>query len=120
MGKKLEREKRLEQEAVRHWEEIMLGDFVYDRCVRHMHDVCCGRAGGCAGMGHIILPTDRENRPQQEAAALKTLTKADISAFYDTYIRCVCRGQIEASLLLTSASSSPPVPHHTQHRRPRP
>jgi hypothetical protein len=33
VGKKLERDKRLEQEAVRHWEEISLGDFMYDRCV---------------------------------------------------------------------------------------
>ena len=31
MGKKLERERRLEQEAGRHWEEITLGDFLYDR-----------------------------------------------------------------------------------------
>ena len=33
VGKKLERDKRLEQEAGRHWEEISLGDFKYDRYV---------------------------------------------------------------------------------------
>lgn len=46
MGKKLEREKRLEQEAVRHWEEISLGDFMYDRWVHEKENlvgfsVCC-------------------------------------------------------------------------------
>jgi hypothetical protein len=31
VGKKLERDKRLDQEASRHWEEISLGTFQYDR-----------------------------------------------------------------------------------------
>ncbi|GAB5034980.1 zinc peroxisomal-like [Nannochloropsis oceanica] len=31
VGKKLEREKRLEQQAGRHWEEISLGEYKYDR-----------------------------------------------------------------------------------------
>lgn len=31
VGKKLEREKRLEQEAGRHWEEIQLETYEYDR-----------------------------------------------------------------------------------------
>uniref|UniRef100_I2CRM3 Insulin degrading enzyme n=1 Tax=Nannochloropsis gaditana (strain CCMP526) TaxID=1093141 RepID=I2CRM3_NANGC len=56
VGKKLEAEKRLEQEAGRHWEEISLGEYQYDR-------------------------------PQAEAALLRTLSPTDVASFYHTFLR---------------------------------
>lgn len=61
-------------------------------------------------------------RPQQEAAALKTLTKANVQAFYDTYIRSVCirpaAPHIHMSIIFTTLP--PPTHLQQQHRRPRP
>lgn len=38
---------------------------------------------------HNTTKSSPPYRPQQEAAALKRLTKADVQSFYDTYIRSV-------------------------------